>query len=434
MSIILRFFPNGEFTQGVDSSHRRKECAYKRNKHDELTRECKEGYLEWVRSTPNSDSPLCVPGQQFVNRRGEVYTYLCEDVNGHHYALEGENFVLPDVLMNEPVGRMVARGELTPLVYQSVESSPREAGEPSGQSPEPPSRKRLEGMTKNMGRNIRNAVYLLEQYYGKHLLSFLTLTLPNLSMEDLGKCCERWDYMVDQFLKWLRKRSQKHNIELEYVYCTEIQPERLQKRGEYAPHLHLVFRGKYAKKRPWIVTPTQCRKAWAAIISNVLGHRNFNKSALEKLHGVKKSAARYLSKYISKGKCVLPSNGNSCVRQQLRTQWGGMARILSRLVKARTRRIHDGYGNRGLGIHITRRMEEAIAEGLVLYFSRGEIVLGKCSVTGVERVLKVGSGCLATPTEAGGLERLLQFVGSPKLQEVSHFMVGGMAPGFHGCG
>lgn len=434
MSIVLQFYPNGEFSQGVDTSRRRKERAKKERKHEPLTQECRDGYMQWIQDNPSADIHLCVPGQQFMNKRGETYTYLCEDINGHHYALEGENFVLPDVLINEPVGRMLARGELTPLVYQSVESSPQPPENRAVGGNPPQSRKRLEGMTKNMGRNIRNAVYLLEQYYGKHLLSFLTLTLPNLSLDDLGKCCERWDYMVDQFLKWLRKRLQKQNIEMEYVYCTEIQPERLQRRGEYAPHLHLVFRGKYAKKRPWAVTPAQCRKAWSAIIGNVLGHRNFVKSALEKLHGIKKSAARYLSKYLSKGKCVLPRDSDSCVTKQLRTQWGGMARFLSRLVKARTRRIHDGNGGRGLGIHIIRRMEEAIAAGLVRYFSSGEIVLGKCSITGMERVLKVGCGCLATPTETGGLERLLQFVGSYELSEVSYFMVRGLAEGFHGCG
>lgn len=433
MSIVLQFYPNGEFTQGVDTSHRRKAQTSKERRHEPLTQECRDGYLEWTRSVTDSDTHLCVPGQRFMTKDGGEYIYLCEDIDGHHYAFEGENYVLADVLMNEPIGRLVGRGELTPLVHQSVESSPGAAGQGSERSSDKPSRKRLEGMTKNMARNIRNAAYLLEQRYGKDNISFLTLTLPSLSADDLGKCCERWDYLVDQFLKWLRKRSQKHHIELEYVYCTEIQTKRLQQRKEYAPHLHLLFRGKYAKKYPWIVTPKQCREAWASCISNVLGHAEFIKSALENLQRVRKSAARYLSKYLSKGRCRLPSDSGEPVGGQLRTQWGGMARVLSRLIRSCTQRIHDGYGGGGLGVRIVRSMDGAIKQGLVNYFKTGEIVLGRCERAGVERVLKVGSGCLSTPTYTGGFVKLCEYVERLPSESENGLVVRKMAPVPPGC-
>lgn len=403
MSIILRFFPNGEFTQGVDTIAQRKTHTKKERKHEPLSRECRDGYLRWVHENPNADIHLCVPGQQFTNQRGELYTYLCEDVNGHHYALEGENFVLADVLMNEPIGRMVGRGELTPLVHQSVEFSPE---------PPKPSRKRLEAMTKNMARNIRNGVYLLEQDYGKDLLSFLTLTLPDLSTEDLSKCCERWDYMTDQLLKSLRKQLLKKGIEFEYVYCTEIQVKRATIRKEYVPHLHIVFRGRSGKKKPWAITPSQIRQAWAGIIANVVAHTQFTKTALENLQRVKYSAARYLGKYLSKGKCCCPPLDEPEAQQKLHTQWGGMARNISQRIKRCTIRLGGLNNNSELAFSILGSMDKLLENGLVNYFAVGYIILGNSSSTGLERVLKVGTGCLRTPTYENGLIDVVRFISS----------------------
>jgi len=402
MSIVLHFYPNGEFSQGVDTSKRRDKRRHpkKHEKPTPLDRECRDGYLQWVSDGDNAASHLCVPGSQFRSRDGGIYTYLCEDVNGHHYCFECDRYVLPDVLINEPIGRMVARGELTPLVYQLVESSPHPT----------PSRKKLESMTKSMARNIRQGVYLLEQMYSKDNLSFLTLTLPDLCDNDLAKCCERWDYMVDQILKWLRKKLDKHGIEFQYVYCTEIQSKRLQSRGEYAPHLHCVFRGRNARKAPWAITPKQVRQAWKSIITTVVGHANFRSDSTENLQRVKYSAARYLSKYLSKGKNCLPKGHDPSQSPTLKTQWGGMARSISRKIKQCTTRITGDSSRGGLANAILGRMDELVASGIVKYFRPGYVVLSVCQNTRVERVLKVGTGCLSTPSFTGGLCKVIQFV------------------------
>lgn len=401
MSIVLRFFPNGEFSQGVDTSQRRDKSAHaKQRRHDPPSQECRDEYLRWASEGNNAEIHLCVPGTQFRCRDGGIYTYLCEDVNGHHYSYEGQHYVLADVLMNEPIGQMIGRGELVPLVHQSVESSPH---------PSAPSRKKLLAMTKSMGRNIRNAVFLLEEKYGKDCLSFLTLTLPDLSAEDLSQCCERWDYMTDQLLKAMRKRVKKHTPDFEYVYCTEIQCKRLQQRGEYAPHLHIVFRGRNGRKKPWYFTPKQIRSIWVGIVASVVGHSGFRTDAVENLQRVKYSAARYLSKYLSKGHCSLPSDMDEKPISELRTQWGGMARIQSTAVKQCTTRLSGICSHGGLARKIVSRMDELIEAGIVKYFKQGFIPISVCRVSGVERVFKVGCGCLATATYKGGLVAIAKY-------------------------
>lgn len=401
MTIILQFFPNGEFTQGVDTTRHRKERKPKERKHEPLTQECKDGYLQWIQENPNADIRLCVPGQQFVNQRGEIYTYLCEDVKGHHYALEGDGFVLPDVVLNEPIGRMVSRGELTPLVYQTLESSAQRnnAG-----------RKRCERMTKHMARNIRNAGYLLQAKYGKDNITFATFTLPGLSEADLSIICERWDELVDNFIHSLRKRVEKHGSKLEYVYCTEIQLKRLEIRHEYAPHLHLAMRGRNGKKKPWYISPKQFRSAWCNAIANLLGHNDFQRSAVENVQRVKHSVSGYLSKYMSKGSNSNNQEGADSVCPQLRTQWGGMARNLCREIKASTRRFRSDTCHRRFVLSFQSGLDKLLKAGLLSYYKEGFIVFSVCSSTGVERGIKVSCGCLSTPSAEGGIDRVGEYL------------------------
>jgi hypothetical protein len=403
MTIVLQFFPNGEFTQGVDTSKRRDRRAPKQRRHTPLSQECRDGYLRWAGTDSNADIHLCTPGQQFEDIEGGIYTYLCEDSKGHHYAYEHGNHVEADVLIDVPIGRLVGLGTLVPLVHQSVESSPA--------SPKP-SRKKLLTMTKNMGRNIRNGVYLLETQYGKDQMSFLTLTLPSLSTDELGICCDRWQDMTDQILKWLRKRLQSKGIEFEYVYCTELQSKRLQSRGEYAPHLHIVFRGRNGRKAPWAIAPKAVRQAWASIIAGCIGRRDFCTAALENIQRIKYSAARYLSKYLSKGNCSLPNEPDAGGVSRLVTQWGGMARKLSRAIKSCTARFASGGINADLAIPLFQGLDKLLDAGYLKYYRKGTVVLSICPVTGVERVLKVSSGALSTPTYEGGLSNALQYLQS----------------------
>jgi len=408
MSIVARFFPNGEFTHGVDTSRARKERKHKECRHEPLTQECRDGYLQWVRTHPDASSHLCVPGQSYEDTEGRLWVFTHEDKGNYYYdCLDPNGSDVLGIQMNYPIGRLIGDGRFSPLVHQTVESSPLPPNESSDGAS---SRKRLERMTKSMARNIRNAAYMLDTLYGKDNISFLTLTLPDLSAEDLGRCCERWDYLVDQMLKALRKRIEKHGFKFQYVYCTEIQTKRLRYRGEYAPHLHIAFRGRYARKNPWVVSPKQVRKAWSGIIRHTLGHGDFTDSALENLQRVKKSVARYLSKYLSKGSCCLPSEGGSVVSARLGTQWGGMARSLSRLIRACTARISNASSHEGLAVGIIRHADELIKAGLIRYYKQGYIVISSHEDKALERVLKVGCGCLSTPTYAGGLLPIATFL------------------------
>jgi len=396
MSIVLRFFPNGEFSQGVNTSLQRRD----KRKHPLggiHKRRDEKGNAEILYQARNAEIPEATLqayiGRDYISRSAYTYTilevgqdYTCigwQDASGQYYDSRVEINVL----------RLIKEWGMTPL----GSSDARILTKP------PQSRKKCKAMTKNMARNIRNGVYLLEEKYGKDNLSFLTLTLPNLSAEGLASCCANWDKMVHNFIKWLRTKAEKHGFAIDYVYCTEIQTKRLQNRGEYAPHLHIVFRGRIGRKHPWIITPRMARQEWVRQVKSYTSE-TFTDTAIENLQRIKKSAARYLSKYMSKG-----NNSNTCgdagsVTQDLHTQWGGLSRQLSRAIRTNTIRLESSGEPGTFAACFIGSIQTLVDRGIVKYYKRGFISVGKGDGGNYERYLKVLIGCLARPLNKGIIE------------------------------
>lgn len=400
MTIVLHFYPNGEFTQGVDTSLQRKERRRVDKSAEEVPQEKRDAYLQWYQENADihADIKNVSIGSVWMSANNNRYTVA--ELNAQRTVLtwSDESGCLHSTEVLEPFLVVAFQWRLRPLVYQSVESSEK-----------PKSRKKLLSMTRNMARNIRQGVYLLEKEPGgKDVLSFLTLTLPDLSQEGLAACCENWDYMVSRFLDWLSVRIKKATGSFQYVYCTEIQLKRLQHRNEYAPHIHIVFKGRNGKRCPWVVTPKQVRKAWSACIRSVVSEP-FRSDALENLQRIKYSAARYLSKYLSKGSATVPSESEGHPVERLRTQWGGMARSISSRIRSFTERFDCGAGARGMALEIINSIPFFVDNGYIKYFKRGFIPLGFDETTGMEWGLHVGCGALSIPTYEGGLAPILAY-------------------------
>jgi hypothetical protein len=400
--IIAKFFPNGEFSQGVDTSKSRKPpkvlpCPL-------------PGYFDdmgiWnaeVRSLPirieeyreisskYDLSQWCLPGFRFGSKSGFEYEVISHDWRGTELEWTDKSGKVYRGYTIVPMYQWACNPSIFPLVYPSVESS------------DTPSRKKLEKMTKPMARNIRNACYLLEQDVGKDRLSFLTLTLPNLSTEELGLCCSRWDRMVGQFLDWLAVTIKRKGGAFQYIYCTEIQTKRLQSGGGYAPHLHLIYQGRgNGKKTSWYVTPKKCRSAWTKCIVSVVGHSKFDNRALENLQRVKYSAGGYLSKYLSKGGCLDGEAADKSGVTLLRTQWGGMSRSLSRSIRSATQRLSTDSTPDGFMRWLLCSYQYLCDIGVLKYYKISLIDLSPHGFKGA-RFLKGCTGCLSVPTFVGGL-------------------------------
>lgn len=169
MSIVTRFFPNGEFSQGVDTSKRRRDKQRRDvSVHKKLDKERRDEYLQW-KAWYDAEMP-----SGFIHTVGNVYmsptgnTYTLREISPKYTCLEWcdvRNTVYTIRLCQDFTSIFFA-WRLVPLVHQMLENCEK-----------PKSRKKLEKMTSSMSRNIRNGVFLLERLPGgKDCLSFLTLT------------------------------------------------------------------------------------------------------------------------------------------------------------------------------------------------------------------------------------------------------------------
>jgi hypothetical protein len=403
LSIVARFFPNGEFSLGVDSSKRRDKRThplegYEKRRHDDGT-----VYLQWERRDIEVSSSL---RYSFIGKEYKSalhgWIYLCVDMSEKLYPTfyyQDDSGKGHEFTASVPIGVLIKSGELIDLGSSDARILEKK----------PESRKKLLTMTKNMARNIRNGVYLLEQKHGKDVLSFLTLTVPSLPNSSMEAIRQQWGRLTNEILKWLAYKCQKQNIPFEYVYCTEIQEKRFESRGEYVPHLHIVFRGKYDLRSSWAVSPKCVRKAWLRILSTCVGH-SVKSNAVENLQVIRRSAARYLSKYVSKGVRSSTERYQGLAGTKLHTQWGGMSRTLSQEIKKGIKCFGKSRGTEDIAILLSRNLPHLVGGQACKYYKESYIPLGQYADSGATRYLKVAVGCLTDGLLQGGLVRLLEAV------------------------
>jgi hypothetical protein len=198
------------------------------------------------------------------------------------------------------------------------------------------------GITTYGKRMVSSAAVILEREWGRQCTGFGTLTLPPMSAQIESHICADWSRIVNRFFEELRRHQCRHGGDERYVHVTEIQEERWSKRGELGLHIHFLYKArKNAYSKAWIVSADWCRDTWRRILANSLGM-----SALEipkprvELAVVKKSAAGYMGKYLSKGGKFLEAIKEEIEgKGLLPRQWWGLANTLRDDVKKQIIRL-----------------------------------------------------------------------------------------------
>ena len=199
----------------------------------------------------------------------------------------------------------------------------------SSQKPKPSKKKYgLYGITQYGKLTVRCIALLMQKKYGKARLGFGTCTLPNYSPDVLLILSQHWNNISRQFYQQLKREFKKIGAPLEYVGVTEIQPERFRKRGEVAPHLHFVYVAKPKYSKNYYISADRFRVIWRQILKCFIRKyciHAFQQDAIYNasvnVQSVKRNAANYLSKYISKGvKIVSEIIAQGCM-DALPSQW-----------------------------------------------------------------------------------------------------------------
>lgn len=240
-----------------------------------------------------------------------------------------------------------------------------------GLSPRIKSHKRAKRGSKGIssfGRKmVRNGAYLLQRRYGRSRLSFLTLTLPSVSVDESLRVSACWSEIVRKYLQALGRLLKSRLLPGEIVGCTEIQESRTARDGVLGLHLHLIFCGRKVGKG-WEVSYLEVRKLWKREIERVLG-RELDCSSVENLERVKHDAEQYLGKYMSKGLKSIESLVEMGFGEVLPSAWWSMTSTLKRSVKGSVQRLDGDRAN------LFVRLVENGAE-VFLYKKPVEISLG----------------------------------------------------------
>lgn len=217
----------------------------------------------------------------------------------------------------EPSGRLWPNGEFSigyaPCGGMERLLSPRERADKGvpliGSSIGPNSHKHddlgvpkrgTKGLTAHGKRVLRNAAWRLQRLYGKHCLSFVTLTMPSVTYEESWYVSSNWAEICRIFYQKLGRRLEAAGLPSSYLGCTELQPERSEREGHPALHLHFVVVGRRSRREGWALTPGDFRSLWSSVLGDYFsGEKDWG--ACENVQQVKRDVSAYLSKYLSKG-------------------------------------------------------------------------------------------------------------------------------------
>jgi len=195
------------------------------------------------------------------------------------------------------------------------------------------------GITFKARDRITYAAAYLEWHYGRRNLSFLTLTVPDVTSEEMTRIQENWSEIVRQFVQSLKRKLLAKGVKTDVAGATEIQLGRLARTGLQAPHLHLLFRGRRSPGKPWAMSPKDFRALWVASIRRCAEVDIRTSCAVENVTRVKKSVSAYLGKYLSK-KSSKDAGGES--PQWHPTDWIVLSRQLRAAYRKGIRRCEGG--------------------------------------------------------------------------------------------
>lgn len=218
----------------------------------------------------------------------------------------------------------------------------REEGETMGLSvptnshnsrPQRKIRRGLKGITSRQRRLVKSAGVLLEKKYGRENFSFLTLTLPADSGGNLISWNSNFGEITRQTVQELRRELIRQGLPGEIIGVVEIQEGRLERVGELALHLHLIFAGRKNAWSPWAIDKVWIRDLWNRQLEMVVGMPFFG-DATTRIEKPRKSLQKELGKYLSKGSRVIARVVDLGLQDQLPHSWVTVSLTLRRLVNS----------------------------------------------------------------------------------------------------
>lgn len=199
----------------------------------------------------------------------------------------------------------------------------------------------LKGITSLGRRRVRNACHMLTRESGKHRLTFATVTVPDLSGEDMAKVHQRWNEVIENYRREMSRQLKRSGLTGEIVGVSEIQEKRYVSSGFPVLHAHFIFVG-LANAGGWAITPKRHDYIWRKSIELVTGSPCCELASACNLQAVRKSCEGYLGKYMSKGASAISGVVEDGFEWALPRQWWNCSRSLSRRMDSQIRIFREG--------------------------------------------------------------------------------------------
>lgn len=197
------------------------------------------------------------------------------------------------------------------------------------------------GITSYGKKMVRSGAKILQEEWGLKCTGFGTLTLPSFSVEQMHLIATNWGLLVKRFFEEFKREQRRHGADERYVCVTEIQEERWSKSRELGLHIHFVYQArKVSRGADWSISANWVRRVWRSILANRLGV-SFADIPVPRcqLELVRKDAAGYLGKYMSKGGKTLARIKEVVSTLALPSQWWGCDASTRRDIKGRVIRL-----------------------------------------------------------------------------------------------
>ena len=236
------------------------------------------------------------------------------------------------------------------------------------------------GITSYGKRTVKGAAALLEKKYGKSRLGFGTLTIPGYSANQIKILTSNWSNVVRVFFQKLKREIEKVSGIYRVIAVTEIQPDRFYEKKIVAPHIHFVYVCRETIKKGFYVSSDSFRYLWKGTLRNIVGRFN-NETGREVTFGasvdtqiVKKSAAAYLGKYMTKGGKVIEDIWEEGMQDELPHSWWSIDDSLRKIYKNSIKKIHP----EALEL-LFYKTEQALKRGIIRWYQEIYVQMGERS-------------------------------------------------------
>lgn len=157
------------------------------------------------------------------------------------------------------------------------------------------------GITGYGQQMIKALGFLMGEKFPRHRKTLGTITLPPMPPEARIEVVQKWSELTRELLQWLSRRLTAKGLPPLVCSVAEVQPKRLTDHGEGYLHWHLLWLNHPGKHGNWAIEPNDLRSWLESLLVRKVtsypgGHVNVNTKRVEG------EAARYLAKYMSKGK------------------------------------------------------------------------------------------------------------------------------------